>query len=106
MLVDLDKVKKIINRTYAYNFTNIDSLLEYINENINMLGYGKLYQCINCNKDIYFDKECSVYRHVDNTYIACNGDVYYYELNAKIAIPKPDNNHALHGSCQHTQQPN
>jgi len=97
MLVDLDKVKQIIYKLYDNNNSFVDN---YVIPELNKLAYGKLCQCLNCNKDIYFDRECNVYRHVDNMFIACDGDVGYYELNTKIAIPKPDNNHSCETQCK------
>ncbi len=76
MLVELEDVVNIIEHS-----NTVSDMIQRIKR----LAYGKVYKCLNCGKEIYFDSKYNIYKHLESKDVYCNTN------NANnIAIPKPE----------------
>ncbi len=91
--VDLDSILKMVD---DYNDNVIKDIVT-LRSMIIQLAYGKVYECLNCGKHLYFNDKDKYYAHVDTDLMCCNLPVYTtYSTNigipspyCPIAIPKP-----------------
>ena len=82
MLVELEKVIKIVKD----HFTNGNDIKEVLIDKLEL----KLYECINCGKNIYFDMKDNYYRHVEQDSIRCDHGKCLESMNI-LAMPSPEN---------------